>query len=501
MVNCFALLQILRRAVALVLVPLLLPLLGCQPPRFIPPLTEVQPSPQQNDNLTQLDIETDEVHAPLASDPDVSDASVGEAPVFTVTLGGEESLSADDMLKLMAESERAATAVTDLNVPPAGIVTPITRVEERPMVAPSDGQDEFSSTVSAPSIVALLVPLTGRDSELGQAMLNAAQLALFDNLDVATTLLIKDTAGMPEGAANAANEALEEGAQLLIGPLFSDSIRAAAPVSRERGVPMIGFSNDRAVAGEGVYVFGFTPDQQIKRIVTYAAASGVRRVAALVPHNDYGHAVVAALDESVQSAGLSVRQIEYFATDGSDAEEVVQRMAGLYKSSDSPSQQPIDGVLIAAGGRQLRSLASFLFFDIETTRVRLLGTELWHHENIPGEPALKGGWFAAPPPGNWTRFEQKYQVSFDSQPPHGAALGYDAISLAGMLVRTRQIDLVNSTEAGALSATNGFAGIQGVFRFGLDGVAERALAIYEVSADGFKVIDPPRPGFDGGLMQ
>jgi hypothetical protein len=176
-------------------------------------------------------------------------------------------------------------------------------------------------------------------------------------------------------------------------------------------------------------------------------------------------------------------------------------MAGLYKSSDSSSQQPIDGVLIAAGGRQLRSLASFLFFDIETTRVRLLGTELWHHENIPGEPALKGGWFAAPPPGKWARFEQKYQVSFDSQPPHGAALAYDAISLAGMLIRTRQIDSVHSTEAGALSATNGFAGIQGVFRFGLDGVAERALAIYEVSADGFKVIDPPRPGFDGGPMQ
>ncbi|SVD71446.1 uncharacterized protein METZ01_LOCUS424300, partial [marine metagenome] len=119
-VNCFALLQILRRAVALVLVPLLLPLLGCQPPRFIPPLTEVQPSPQQNDNLTPLDIETYEVHMPPASDPDVSDASVGEVPVFTVTIGGAESLSADEMLKLMAESERAATAVTDLNVPPPG---------------------------------------------------------------------------------------------------------------------------------------------------------------------------------------------------------------------------------------------------------------------------------------------------------------------------------------------------------------------------------------------
>lgn len=501
MVNCFALLQILRRALALVLVPLLLPLLGCEPPRFMPHLTEVQPSPQQNDNRKKLNIETDVVHVPLASDPDVSDASVGEAPVSTVTSGGEEPLSAEDMLKLMAESERAAIAVTDLNVPPPGIVTPITRVEERPMVAPGDGGDEFPGVGSATSIVALLVPLTGRDSELGQAMLNAAQLALFDNLDLATTLLIKDTTGTPEGAANAASEALEEGAQLLIGPLFSESIRAAAPASRERGVAIIGFSNDRAVAGEGVYVFGFTPDQQIKRIVTYAAASGVRRVAALVPHNDYGHAVVAALDESVQGAGLSVGQIEYFATDGSDAEEVVQRMAGLYKSSDSPSQQPIDGVLIAAGGRQLRSLASFLSFDIETTRVRLLGTELWHHENIPGEPALKGGWFAAPPPGKWARFEQKYQVSFDSQPPHGAALAYDAISLAGMLIRTRQIDSVHSTEAGALSATNGFAGIQGVFRFGLDGVAERALAIYEVSADGFKVIDPPRPGFDGGPMQ
>ena len=464
----------------------------------MPHLTEVQPPLGQDDGIKTPDGPDGEVSVPLPSAEEVSDTSINEAQGSKPTPGTEEALSAEGMLKLMAESERVATTGQDLAVQSLDQGTPLIRDRHPSLDAASD---KVRSTGPVRYTVALLVPLSGRGAQLGQAMLNAAQLSLFENFDSDTTLIIKDTGGTPRGAADAAGEALEEGAQLLIGPLFSESVSAAAPVARARGVPMIGFSNDRSVAGEGVYVFGYTPGQQVRRIISFAAASGLRRVAMLVPDSAYGYAVASALEESIAGSRVSIATIEYFATDGSDSMDVVRRIAALDKSATSSAEQPLDCVLIAAGGRQLRSLATlFPYFDVETSGVRLLGTELWHHETIFGEPALNGGWYAAPPPGTWGNFRQEYQASFDSRPPYRAALAYDAISLAGKLIGTGQINEDHSVLSGALSAIEEFTGIQGMFRFGPGGVAERGLAIYEVSEDGVEVVDPARLGIADGRM-
>ena len=482
------------------LVALFLPLIGCEPPRFMPPTAEVQPSPDQIENLADLEAEVGVSDVPVPLAVVIEAESISEmGAAKTGALG--ESLSADDMLKLMAESERGAIAGIDADVQPPVIVAPMANEEASLPVSQSYVATLTRSVGPVRSSVALLVPLTGRGSDLGRAMLNSAQLALFDSFDLDTNLIIKDTTGSPERAAIVAGEALNEGAQLLIGPLFSESVRAAAPIARRHGVPMIGFSNDRSLAGDGVYVFGFTPDQQIRRIVSYAASSGLRRIIALVPYNEYGRAVAVALQESVEKSSLSIWQVEYFSPDGADSTEVVRRIAAIYKTPGAPSQPPLDCVLIAAGGQQLRALATlFPYFDIETTNVRLLGTELWHNESILGEPALQGGWFAAPPTGAWARFERHYENGFDAPPPSRAALAYDAVSLAGVLIRTAHTEEAYSTVSTGLVATNGFAGIQGMFRFGRNGVVERVLTVYKVTADGFQVIDAPRREFVGEPM-
>ncbi len=480
------------------LVALFLPLIGCEPPRFMPPTAEVQPSPEQIENLADVGTEAGASDVPVPPAVVIEDESVSEVPVPKSGASGE-SLSVDDMLELMAESEREAIAGIDPDVQSPVIIAPI--ANEEVSLSRSDVGALTPSMGPVRSSVALLVPLTGRGSDLGRAMLNAAQLALFDSFDLYTNLIIKDTTGSPERAAIVAGEALNEGAQLLIGPLFSESVRAAAAVARRGGVPMIGFSNDRSVAGDGVYVFGFTPDQQIRRIVSYAASSGLRRIVALVPYNEYGREVAVALQESVEESSLSIEQVEYFSPDGTDSAEVVKRIAAIYKRPGAPSQRPLDCVLIAAGGRQLRSLATlFPYFDIEATSVRLLGTELWYNKSILGEPALQGGWFAAPPTGAWAQFERHYGNGFDGLPPSRAALAYDAVSLAGVLSRTAHTEGSYSTVSTGLVATNGFAGIQGMFRFGRNGVVERALAVYKITADGFQVIDAARREFVGEPM-
>ena len=441
---------------------------------------------------------SEEAGRPVISAEEGRAASVSEAQAPTVTTDREESLSAEDMLKLMAESERAATVAKGLDTQPVDQGMPFIRDGRRSLDAP---EVEVEDVNRVRDIVALLVPLSGRGAQLGQAMLNAAQMSLFENFDSDTTLIIKDTGGTPQGAAEAASKALDEGAQLLVGPLFSGSVNAAAPVARARGVPMIGFSNDRSVAGEGVYVFGFTPGQQVSRIISFAEASGLRRIVTLVPDSAYGYAVASALEESVAGSRVSIAKTEYFATDGSDSMDVVRRIAALGKSLTSSDERPLDCVLIAAGGRQLRSLATlFPYFDLEMRDVRLLGTELWHYEAIIGEPALHGGWYAAPPPGTWANFQQKYVASFNSRPPYRAALAYDAISLAGKLIETNQINGDRSVASGALFAIEEFIGIQGNFRFSSDGVAERGLAIYEVSVGGVEIIAPPRLDSGDGRM-
>ena len=366
--------------------------------------------------------------------------------------------------------------------------------------------------------VGLLVPLSGRYAPEGEALLRAAQLALFDAADEAFALLPRDTGGAPAGAERAALALLDEGVDLLLGPLFADGVAAVASHARARGVAVVAFSTDREVAGEGVYLLGHAPGAQIRRVVAHAAAHGHRRLALLAPETRYGAAVADAAAAAAAAAGLSLTRVRHYAPDGSDAAQVVRALAdydrrsralkeeraALARRGDAAARRGLarlsrrdtlgavafDALLLADGGARLRQIAALLpYYDIDPAEVRLLGTGLWEDPATLGEPTLAGGWFAGPGPAARRDFEARYRRAFGEPPGALASLGYDATALAAVLARAGA-----RLDSRAIGGRRGFVGVDGLFRFDADGMAERSLAVFEVAGAGETVVVGPAPG-------
>ncbi len=324
--------------------------------------------------------------------------------------------------------------------------------------------------------VALLLPLTGIHAEIGQLLLDAAQLALFDLGDKALEIRPYDTAGDPKRAAQAAHTATIEGAALLLGPVFSQTTVSAAKEARKSSVNLVSFSNDQSVAGGGAYLMGLSPQQQIKRIIKYARVQGIRRYAALIPESPYGIAILRSLRDSINRAEGDLVTVEFYLPDISELDAAVQRLSLTETRS-------YDAILVPEGGDRLRAFAALLpHHDIHPELVQYIGTTLWSNSTIGKEPALIGAWFPAPNPDRVERFRRKYFNTYQRLPPRIATLVYDSVALAAALARQRDFS------AKAISEASGFSGVAGIFRFSNTGAAERGLAVLEVTVDGFKVL-------------
>jgi ABC-type branched-subunit amino acid transport system substrate-binding protein len=313
---------------------------------------------------------------------------------------------------------------------------------------------------------------------LANAMLNAAEMAVSDTSNGDLLLMPVDEGTGPADAAKAARKLLAQGAEVIVGPLFAGSVTAITPIARDRGVPVLAVSTDRSVASKGVYLLSFQPENEIRHIVAYAAAKGRKNFAALVPQNAYGDRVGQAFTQIVPENHAHIADVERFAP---GAANVNVQTAAIAKTNP-------DALLIAQGGVGLRGIASMIGTNgIDTSKVKLLGTGLWYDPTITKEGALTGGWFAAPAPHAQDAFDAKYRSIFDAQPPQLATLAYDAISLVALLAPGEPYH--RFTRA-ALVDPNGFAGVDGIFRFKEDGTAERGLAILQVKPEGFQVIEP-----------
>ncbi len=371
---------------------------------------------------------------------------------------------------------------------------------------------------TGPAAVAILLPLSGRYAGLGELMLDAAQLALFDVADEGFVLRPYDTLGTAAGAARAAQAAIEEGAAMVLGPVFNATTAAAAPAARERAINVIAFSNDRSVAGNGVFLMGFMPEQQIERVVAFARTQGLSRFAALVPETAYGTAVVEALRAAAVRNESRVVRVEYYPADAAEVELQVRRLArydqrqaalrarrlaleggddpeseaalAALASSQTLGRLDYDAVILPEGGPSLRSIASLLpYYDIDPNAIRFIGTYLWYEPDLGREPALVGGWYAGPPPAQKDAFRQRFENSYRRAPPAIASIAYDAVALAAAMAKKGDFS------ADAILSPNGFAGIDGIFRFNRDGTADRGLAVIEVTSLGFRVVSSPPSTF------
>jgi len=327
--------------------------------------------------------------------------------------------------------------------------------------------------------VALILPLTapGNAGATAQSMRNAAEMALaeFNNPDI--QLLVKDDGGNAGGAQVAAQQAVAEGAEIILGPLFAQSVGAAGQVARQRGIPVIAFSTDAGVAAPGVYLLSFLPESEVNRVVAYAASQGKRSFAALIPDNAYGTVVQAAFQQAVAAHGGRVVVMERYPLDRALMQNSIQRVA--------QAARQVDAIFIPDGADSISAIVQGL--AAAGVRKQLVGTGLWDDPRLAAEPGAQGGWFAAPDPAGFRAFAGRYRSRYGQDPVRPATLAYDAVSLVAALVKTQ--GQARFTEA-TLTNASGFAGIDGVFRFRPDGTNQRGLSVMRVTQNGGQVVSP-----------
>lgn len=384
---------------------------------------------------------------------------------------------------------------------------PTQRAEAAPegleSVAPTAEADETAKMAPPPAIdlppvkVALLLPLSGQHESLGQAMLNAAQMALFEVGHNSFELIPRDTKGNAEGAAEAARDAVSSGAQLVLGPLFSESVRAAKPVTRNAGLNMVAFSTDWTLADNSTFIMGFLPFDQVSRITNYAATQGIRNVGVFSPASDYGDTVIGAYNNISHHAGLNTVATKRFSPNGSNLSREMREFSNYDARQNANLPPPMEAIFMPVGGEMARMVASVASqYNMRPEQVRRLGTGLWDDERLAGEPALNGAWFAAPSPALRKNFERRYFETYAISPPRLTTLAYDATALAAILARNGlQKGKRPSFNSIAIQNPNGFAGIDGIFRFREGGLVERGLAVLEFRNGAMRVIDPAPKSF------
>src|ERR1700738_2461987 len=321
--------------------------------------------------------------------------------------------------------------------------------------------------------VGLSLPLSacGNAGVAAQSMKNAAEMALAEFQNPNIQLLIKDDAGTPQGAQQGTQQAVDEGAEIILGPLFAVSVPAAAQLTRARGVSMIAFSTDSSVAGRGVYLLSFLPESDVNRIIEYSSSTGKRSYAALLPENAYGNVVEASFKQAVGRRGGRIVAFEKYGADRATAARTVAQALGqadaLFLADDGDSVVTVADALTGAGAH--------------LKKIQLLGTGLWDNPRVFASPALQGGLYAAPDPAGSRIFAGRYRAKFGAEPVRTATLAYDAVALVAALARTQGGQRFSPE---VLPNPSGFAGIDGLFRFRADGTNERGLAVMKVTTGG-----------------
>ncbi|MBN9588592.1 MAG: penicillin-binding protein activator [Alphaproteobacteria bacterium] len=339
-----------------------------------------------------------------------------------------------------------------------------------------------------PVRVGVILPLSSGSPatrNLAQSMLKAAELAMFDSKNHGILLMVGDEGNGGAQAAEAAKNLLAQGAEVIVGPLFGPSVAAVAPVARDRGVPVLAFSTERSVAGDGAYLISFLPQNEVRRVVSYAASRGHQKFAALIPQSAYGDLALNEFENSVKAAKGQVVDIERFTP----------RTGAVMGSAGAVAKSGADAVLIAQGGPLVKEIAPTLQFDgMGPGKVQLMGTGLWDDASLQKEPTLEGSWYAAPSPKADDAFNERYRATFNSPPANLASLAYDAMSLVALLAEGQPYHRFTQS---ALMDPNGFSGVDGIFRFNADGTSERGLAVLEMTPLGPVVVSPAPTTFQG----
>ena len=357
--------------------------------------------------------------------------------------------------------------------------------------------------------VAILLPLTGPRADLGQVLLQAAQLALQGNSGPSLDVL--DTTGTPDGAAAAAKTAVSKGDSLILGPLTSSETASVAPIARSAGIPVLAFTNDSSQSQPGVWPFGISSDQQVQRLVTAAQAQGKSKFAALLPDSDFGRAMASALTKATAAAGLEPPNLRMHASgmaaitastrdlsDYADRRGPIDAKVKAARALGTPDgrreaqelvKTPIpppsfDVLLLADTGEGLQEIAAVLpYYDVDRSAVQIIGPALWA-DPASGSGAISGAWYAAPDTTTRADLQREYAAKYGAPPSPLADLAFDSASVAKVILGPAGADMAILTQPG------GFVGTDGWFVLQPDGQVRRGLAVFKIERGAPEMIDP-----------
>jgi ABC-type branched-subunit amino acid transport system substrate-binding protein len=317
--------------------------------------------------------------------------------------------------------------------------------------------------------IAILLPLSGKLAEIGRPMARAAQLALM--VPGSPVMAVKDTGGTPDGAAHAAEDAIHDGARMILGPVTSTETAQMARIAQRAGVPVLAFTNDNAQAQPGVWTLGITPGQQVRRLLGAVREAGKGPVCALLPDNDFGKAMGDELTRAAAAEGQPAPFVRMIGPDKGEIEAAVTELAGL-AGPDQPL--PYGAILLASTGNDLKVFASaFAAAKIDRSKVQILGPALWV-DPASGSGVMTGAWFAMPDPDSRRDLIRDFTAQYKEPPPPRADLAYDAASIA------RVLNGQGKMNASGLTQSAGFAGVDGWFALLPDGQVRRGLAVFRL---------------------
>lgn len=329
-----------------------------------------------------------------------------------------------------------------------------------------DVSPQTTATATANTKIGFIVPMSGRGADVGSSLLNAAQLAMFDMNVQNIELIPVDTKGSRQGAYNAAQEALQRGADVLVGPLFAEDVKAVDSLSSPTR-PAIGFTTDWTAASSSTFVMGFLPHAQVERILGFEARRGKRSFAFIVPQTEYGRLVSSAGQRLLKGYNLKPAKVV------NSAQELVSYMQ---------SGQAVDDVLIAYPAPEASQMVSTILATGQ--KPQILGTGLWDERSAVNYPSLNGAIYASPSPVKKDKFERDYRRNYGRSPDTLTSLGYDATAMIISLARQGM-----KPTAQALTRPEGFEGYDGYFRFRPDGLIERSLAVIRMNKGSRQIVE------------
>ncbi|MEM1287994.1 MAG: penicillin-binding protein activator [Pseudomonadota bacterium] len=371
---------------------------------------------------------------------------------------------------------------------PQGFTT-LGGAQRSPVIAGSSSVQPQGQVIGNGSArVALLLPLnaTGNAGTVGASFRNAADMAMAALGGSDISLIIKDTGGTPQGAASAATQALSEGAQLILGPIFAAEVRAVGAAIQASGLRAIAFSSDASAASPTVNLLSFLPSSDARRIINYAASQNRTTVGALLPNNAYGQIMEAELRQAAANANITVATIQRY-----DLTTVAVQAAA---TDIAANRDQFNALFVPEAGDIMVSIAQQLSQGGLTPQNTLfLGSGQWEDSRVQNAPLLAGAVYPAPPRAQYQDFVSRYRARYSSEPARISSLGYDAVTLAAALARQGN----GRIDPAMLSASSGFSGIDGIFRFLSNGVSQRGLAVYRVTGSGTEIASAAPRSFQG----